>query len=204
MNNSFPYEVEIDGVLRKNFSSAHEVLAWWESVGEKQYRYVATSYYATSSKQGVVFLDRGDWMFSNDKSALVKAAVQWSRLASKIVWRDYDPAHPIMGLREDAVWLEQPDGWWELEGKPFGLTNFELIGSTFYIEEPGSRLLERSLTNREVEELLIEGIFVTSGMVEDDDGDLQATYDIEFVDCQKGSIIAIIQDDLVKEATNSS
>lgn len=201
-NNLFPFDEEKSGVLRKNFSDANEVLRWWESVGSNTYRYAATNWDSNSS----IFLDKNDWFFSNEKTALLKSAMQWDKHHLRVEWKNYDPAHPIMGQHDGAFWMNEPDGWWEIVGLPFGLSNFDFISSDSY-EQKNSKLLDSRLSEAEREKAIIEGIFETSGVVEDNDPasiGMRCTHDIDFLDVTKKSIIDVIRDELSENFNHSN
>ena len=196
--NPFPYDVETRGVIRKNFPDAEAVLLWWEFFGKDTYRYAATNWDVNLS----LFLDKRDWLFSNDKVALVKEAMQWDAYTPRIEWKKYDPTHPIMGQRDDAFWMELPEGWWEVTGLPFGLTSFDVISNEAYTTGD-CELLNQHLPESDREKAIIEGIFKTGGLVEDDDPEsmgMRGTHDVEFFDTTERSPIAIIQDELAEIA----
>ena len=194
--NLFPYDIETRGVIRKKFADAEAVLHWWESFGEKTYRYAATNWDVGLS----MFLDKRDWLFSNDKTALVKEAMQWDMYKPIIEWKTYDSTHPIMGQRDDAFWMEEPDGWWEIIGLPFGLTSFDVITCDAYTVGDAN-LLNRDLSESDREMAIIEGIFKTGGLVEDNNPEsmgMRGTHDVDFLDTTEQSLIAIIQDELAE------
>lgn len=196
--NPFPYDIETRGVLRKKFADAQAVLLWWESIGEHTYRYAATNWDLSLS----MFLDKRDWLFSNDKTALVKECLQWETYKPRIEWKEYDPSHPIMGQRDDAFWLVEPEGWWEIIGLPFGLSSFDVISNDAYTTGD-SNLLNRHVSEQDREKAIIEGIFETGGLVEDDNPEsmgMRGTHDVDFLDATKQSPIAVIQDELAEIA----
>lgn len=92
------------GVFRAVLPKMRDFLAFWERVGRPRYAVREDSHHAT-------FLQRDEWVFSDDRDAMMRDVLSWDAKGLSFVWCEPTDA-------ERAEWGDEIEGSWNVPGLP--------------------------------------------------------------------------------------